>query len=84
MWGLLTIGAVLNFLGCGLLWLIVSQKIAALPLWVCLASHLSKEIYEGCRGCESKGKLLYCLLILLSSKQGRSCCMTLDCKTSSL
>lgn len=37
-WGLLVIGAVLNFLGYGLLWLIVSQKIAALPLWVVSSS----------------------------------------------
>ncbi|XP_004297562.1 PREDICTED: protein NUCLEAR FUSION DEFECTIVE 4-like [Fragaria vesca subsp. vesca] len=44
-WGLLVIGAVLNFLGYGLLWLIVSQKIAALPLWVlCIA------IYVGTNG----------------------------------
>ncbi|XP_062029677.1 protein NUCLEAR FUSION DEFECTIVE 4-like [Rosa rugosa] len=44
-WGLLAIGAVLNFLGYGLLWLIVSQKIAALPLWVlCIA------IYVGTNG----------------------------------
>ncbi|KAL6181788.1 hypothetical protein ACLB2K_048437 [Fragaria x ananassa] len=44
-WWLLVIGAVLNFLGYGLLWLIVSQKIAALPLWVlCIA------IYVGTNG----------------------------------
>ncbi|XP_050375535.1 protein NUCLEAR FUSION DEFECTIVE 4-like [Argentina anserina] len=44
-WGLLAIGTVLNFLGYGLLWLIVSQKIAALPLWVlCIA------IYVGTNG----------------------------------
>lgn len=44
-WGLFAIGAVLNFLGYGLLWLIVSQKIPALPLWVlCIA------IYVGTNG----------------------------------
>lgn len=37
-WVLFAIGAVLNFLGYGLLWLIVSQKIPALPLWVVSSS----------------------------------------------
>ncbi|XP_050379802.1 protein NUCLEAR FUSION DEFECTIVE 4-like [Argentina anserina] len=44
-WGLLAIGTVINCLGYGLLWLIVSQKIVALPLWVlCIA------IYVGTNG----------------------------------
>ncbi|XP_015882179.3 protein NUCLEAR FUSION DEFECTIVE 4 [Ziziphus jujuba] len=33
-WGLLLIGAVQNFLGYGLLWLIVTQKLPNMPLWV--------------------------------------------------
>lgn len=33
-WGLLSIGAALNFLGYGFLWLIVSQRLPAFPLWV--------------------------------------------------
>ncbi|CAN6585578.1 hypothetical protein EV1_015080 [Malus domestica] len=32
-WGILVIGAVLNFVGYGMLWLIVSQRLPALPLW---------------------------------------------------
>lgn len=33
-WALLFIGALLNFLGYGLLWLIVAQKLPNMPLWV--------------------------------------------------
>ncbi|KAM1788638.1 protein NUCLEAR FUSION DEFECTIVE 4-like [Malus sylvestris] len=33
-WGLLVIGAAFNFVGYGLLWLIVSQTLPAFPLWV--------------------------------------------------
>lgn len=33
-WGLLFIGVVQNFLGYGLLWLIVTQKLPNMPLWV--------------------------------------------------
>ncbi|PQQ17402.1 protein NUCLEAR FUSION DEFECTIVE 4-like [Prunus yedoensis var. nudiflora] len=44
-WGLLSIGAALNFLGYGFLWLIVSQRLPAFPLWVlCIC------IYVGTNG----------------------------------
>ena len=33
-WGLLLIGAVHNFVGYGLLWLLVTQRLPTLPLWV--------------------------------------------------
>ena len=33
-WGLLLIGAVHNFVGYGLLWLVVTQRLPTLPLWV--------------------------------------------------
>ncbi|PON77284.1 Major facilitator [Parasponia andersonii] len=44
-WGLLLSGAVQNFIGYGLLWLIVTQRLPTLPLWVlCIC------IYVGANG----------------------------------
>ncbi|GAB4860427.1 hypothetical protein Ancab_035586 [Ancistrocladus abbreviatus] len=38
MWGILCIGVVQNFVGYGLLWLVVTNKLPSLPLWVlCIA-----------------------------------------------
>lgn len=34
IWAVLSIGVVQNFVGYGLLWLIVSDKLPTLPLWV--------------------------------------------------
>ena len=34
IWAILCIGVVQNFVGYGLVWLIVTQKLPALPLWV--------------------------------------------------
>lgn len=33
-WGLFLIGALQNFLGYGLLWLIVTKRLPTMPLWV--------------------------------------------------
>lgn len=41
IWAVLSIGVVQNFVGYGLLWLIVSGKLPNLPLWVVSSLSLS-------------------------------------------
>lgn len=54
-WGILLIGAVQNFLGYGLLWLIVTQKLPNMPLWV--VSFDCKAVFFF--------SIFYCLFVLL-------------------
>ena len=50
IWAILCIGVVQNFVGYGLVWLIVTQKLPALPLWVVsLSLSLSLGVLHICK-----------------------------------